>query len=116
MRRVNLGSRRDDELSFDGGQRAIFARRGDDTISYDVTEDSDRWRYVDGGRGEDTLVLELTEEQWATLSGGVIPSNGALPVHAAQHRRRPAAATTADSTILYARCGPRGCLQRWQSC
>ena len=64
MRRVNFGSRRDDDLSFSSGQRAILARRGDDTITYDVNEDSDRWRYVDGGRGQDTLVLDMTEEQW----------------------------------------------------
>ncbi|MGH1413448.1 MAG: VCBS domain-containing protein [Pelagimonas sp.] len=64
MRFFKFGTRRDDDLTVDDGDRRIFTGKGDDTLTYNHDEDGGMRRYFNGGRGDDTLVVELTQAQW----------------------------------------------------
>ena len=53
-----------DYLDGGAGNDRLFARGGDDTGHYNVSENSGATDTYDGGRGIDTLSLELTLEEW----------------------------------------------------
>lgn len=53
-----------DYLDGGAGNDRLFARGGDDTGNYNVSENSGATDTYDGGRGIDTLSLELTLQEW----------------------------------------------------
>lgn len=54
----------DDVADGGAGSDALDLGHGDDTAVYVVAENVDDHDYYDGGRGQDTLRLEMTEAEW----------------------------------------------------
>lgn len=58
----------DDVLDGGAGSDRIFGGHGDDLVSYTVDENVDANDYFNGGRGIDTLQINLTEAEWLALN------------------------------------------------
>ena len=70
---VLLGGKGDDELDGGAGNDLILAGSGDDTVTYDVDENGSAQNWFDGGQGNDTLRLRVTQAQLNEMtSAGVL--------------------------------------------
>ncbi len=62
------GGKGDDVLTGGAGNDRIKAGRGDDTAIYNASENAGATDRYDGGSGNDTLVLQVTDEEWRSES------------------------------------------------
>ncbi len=59
-----IGGSGDDEVDGGGGSDRVYAGRGDDRGYYSVTENQGSKDYYNGGRGNDVLVLHMTQAEY----------------------------------------------------
>ena len=59
-----FGGTGDDIIDGGAGSDRVAADSGDDTVIYNVSENQGSFDVADGGRGEDTLLLEMTGDEW----------------------------------------------------
>lgn len=70
---VIFGGKGDDNIDAGAGYDLVFAGSGDDTVTYDVAENGSAHNCFDGGKGNDTLRIRLTQSQFNEMtSAGVL--------------------------------------------
>lgn len=67
-----IGGHGNDTISDGGGSDIALGRSGDDTLIFTVSENEGSRNYFDGGRGNDTLQINLTVDEFRALQDELV--------------------------------------------